>query len=569
MFRPLLLTLVALLCLPPAASADFRVFEENAPEEDGDDDDDAADDDPAHDDPADEEDEAPTPPRTGHENETIQLARPPVAAPPLEDGPAVEVEVDGSTVEGSTVEGGPEGTTVEGTVSGESTGTEIVPPPPTSTEVASPSTNSETPETPSTDTPPPDLAADLLDDHRWLDITSFVQPGFIVRLDNEGDGISAGVTDDTFWLQRARIGLRAQLFAWLRARIEVEFAPVTLLQDAFLDIQLHEYLTVRVGQMLVPFLQTFRFNELNIMFLDRAIYTPQRPDREFIRYLSPRDVGISLNGRIGNSDPESHDPVLEYAAGLFVGRGPNIALNDDGVFLWAARLQLHFLGIPHGADRETDLDRNHHARVALGFGAYSNCDDRSNWNRGFTTDLEMRFEGLYASAGFVWIGNSGGGQALLSDSTDCRGQPTGMTNPDGTPIALRFVSRGAHLQAQYALPRLFDGIFSAPFDGMTVELLARLDWVDPNSPWDDSDPLFGGGPDSEGYNAPSNFTDSDNAPTRWRLTFGINYYPTGEPRLRLGINYQLNREEEEVVTGTGRYAGVSNDILWIQITAGL
>lgn len=449
MFRPLSLALVAILCVPSLALADFRVFEENAPDE-GEEEELVEEEAP---------EEAPPPPRTGHENETIQVGRTPVAIPPVPEDGATDGAAE--AVEGEPVAGEEsEVTTLEATP----TESEVVAPPPDTA-----ATETSTATTTENETPPTDVVADLLDDHRWLDLTGFVQPGFIVRLDSEADGISAGVTDDTFWLQRARIGLRAQLFSWLRARIEVEFAPVTLLQDAFLDLQLHEYLTIRVGQMLVPFLQTFRFNELNIVFLDRAIYTPQRPDREFIRYLSPRDVGISLQGRIGNSDPESHDPVLEYAGGLFIGRGPNIALNDDGVFLWAARLQLHFLGLPHGADRETDLDRNTHARVAMGFGAYSNCDDRSNWNRGFTTDLEMRFEGIYASAGFVWMGNSGGGQPLLSDSTDCRGQPTGMTNPDGTPIALRFVSRGAHLQAQYALPRLFEGIFSAPFDAMTFE----------------------------------------------------------------------------------------------------
>jgi hypothetical protein len=131
------------------------------------------------------------------------------------------------------------------------------------------------------------------------------------------------------------------------------------------------------------------------------------------------------------------------------------------------------------------------------------------------------------------------------------------------------VARGAHLQAQYALPPLFDGIFGAPFDAMTFEVLARLDYVDPNSPYDAADPLFGGGPGSPTYSSPSNFTDSDNAPTRWRFTFGLNYYPTGEPRFRLGINYQHNREAETVVTGTNTFVGVSNDVFWVQITAGL
>lgn len=541
-----LLSIVALafsfFVVSPVA-ADFRVFEENAPGEDDDEDEEAAEEEEEDGDEArDEEDDGGADHVSSHE--TVQVPNAPTPPPDATGEP----------------EAGTEPTTVTEPIEPEpapdSPEVEVVPDAAIAIPVEEPEDE-------------PDLVSDLLDDHRWLDITGFVQPGFIARLDNGADGISGGVTDDTFWLQRARIGLRAQMFEWLRARIEVEFAPVTLLQDAYLDIALHEAVTIRVGQMLVPFLQTFRFNELNIVFLDRAIYTPQRPDREYIRFLSPRDVGLSVFGRIGSSDTAMHDPVFEYSVGLFIGRGPNIALNDDGVFLWAGRLQLHVLGVPEGADRETDLDRNDHARVAVGFGAYSNCDDRANWNRGFTFDAELRYEGFYASGAFVWTRNGAGGAPLLSDSTDCRGQPSGMTHPDGTPIALDFVARGAHLQAQYALPPLFDGIFGAPFDAMTFEVLARVDYVDPNSPFDDRDPLFGGGPGSPGYSSPSNFTDSDNAPTRWRLTFGLNYYPTGEPRFRLGFNYQLNREAESVVTGTNTFVGVSNDIVWVQITAGL
>lgn len=525
MSRLAVLCLSFLLAAP--AHADFRVFEENAPDDHPDA--------PAEE-PAEEEVEA-----EEEEGETVQVARPPAAT-------------EGTATEGT------EGTATEGTAEA----TEVSP-----TEPTEPSTDVTVIPTPPETPPAGDVIADLLNDHRWLDITGFLQPGLIVRLDNPGEGIGGGITDDTFWLQRARIGVRAQLFAWLRARLEIEFAPVTLLQDAFVDLAIHPAVNVRVGQMIVPFLSTFRFNELNLAFLDRAIYTPQRPDREYIRFLSPRDVGISVFGRIGDTDVAAHDPVFEYSLGLFIGRGPNIALNDDGVFLWAARMQVHLFGVPRGVDQENDLARSDHARVSVAAGAYSNCDDRANWNRGFTFDAEMRYEGFYASGAFVWTRNSGGGAALLSDSAGCAGQPSGMVRPDGSPIPLDFVARGAHLQAQYALPRFFEGIFGAPFDAMTFELLARLDWVDANSPYDDSNPLFGGGPGSPGYNSPSNYTDSDNAPTRWRLTFGLNYYPTGEPRLRLGINYQLNREAEDVVTGTGRYSGVSNDVFWLQATVGL
>lgn len=400
---------------------------------------------------------------------------------------------------------------------------------------------------------PPEGAEDGVGPDRYLDLTAFAQPGFIVRMDDE----NAGRTDDSFWLQRARFGIDAQMWPWLRMRMEMEFSPVALLQDAFLEVKAHPAFQLRVGQFLVPFLRAYSFNELNLGFLDRPVYVPINPDRSFIRYLSPRDVGAMAHGLVGDLSPTATDPVFEYQLGMFIGRGPNIAQNDDEVFLYAARFQLHILGVPVGAHQESDIVRNQNARVAVATSFYSNCDDRGNWNRGFAVDSELRYDGLYASAGFVWFRNSAG-SAFFASEEQCLG------NFDDTGAPLDFVSRGAHVQVQYVLHHeLF------PVDGMDLELLARFDWVDANSPYDDDDPLFGGGADTPGYIAPANFTDSDNPPTRYRLTFGINWFPTGDQQLRLGVNYQHNREAETVVTADGFIEAVNNDIFWIQLTAGL
>ena len=108
-----------------------------------------------------------------------------------------------------------------------------------------------------------------------------------------------------------------------------------------------------------------------------------------------------------------------------------------------------------------------------------------------------------------------------------------------------------------------------PIDGMNLELLARADYVDPASPFAAGQPLFGGGRMTAGYVAPANYTDSDNPPSRYRVTLGLNFFPTGVQTLRLGVNYQLNREVEEVVTPEGVIRAIDNDILWIQLTAGI
>ena len=127
----------------------------------------------------------------------------------------------------------------------------------------------------------------------------------------------------------------------------------------------------------------------------------------------------------------------------------------------------------------------------------------------------------------------------------------------------------AHTCKRSGCCRAFGATSGTPLDMMDLELLTRFDWVDANSPFDNSNPLFGGGSSSPDYIAPPNYTDSDNPPSRWRLTFGLNFFPTGQQTLKLGLNYQLNREIENVVTGMGTFRGVSNDILWVQATIAL
>jgi hypothetical protein len=391
-------------------------------------------------------------------------------------------------------------------------------------------------------------------DHQFLDLTAFAQPGWVFRFADE----NAGVTESGPWLQRARSGFRAQLLWWLDMRMEVEFAPVANLQDAFLELRPHPAFRLRGGQFLVPFLRAYQFNELNLGFLDRPIYTPINPDRTFIRYLSPRDVGVMALGHLGDTTPGATTPVFEYNVGAFIGRGPNVIRNDNDAFLYAVRLQLHVFGVPDGVEAESDLARNQHPKVGLAAAVYTNCDDRANWNRGWDADAELRWRGLYASGSFLWFRNSPAANDQFGYGDFC----VGSTGPDGNP--LDFVSTGAHFQVQYVLPRHW-----IPFKGHDVELLARIDWVSPNSPYDGGRPILGGGPGHPNYVAPSRINDSDNAPTRWRLTFGLNWFPTGSQELRFQINYQHNRLLEDIVVSEGVLLGVKNDMLWIQMTAGI
>jgi len=392
--------------------------------------------------------------------------------------------------------------------------------------------------------------ADAPAPHRFYAVTAFIQPGFIWRADDP----NSPATDDNFWLQRARFGFKALPFRSVYVRLELETTPSPVLTDAYVEWRIHEALVVRGGQFQLAFLRTFQFNEANLAFIDRTLYVPAAPDRPALRYLSPRDIGLMVTGRVGRTDPDGRSPVLEYWAGAFLGRGPNQIRNDDDAFLFSARLQLHVLGIAEGLEAESDLARNWYPHVSVAAAAYTNCDDRGQWNRGFTADAELRWQGLFASATFVWFRNG-----ASSGLGDVLGYGPGCPGVAG---AVDHIAAGASVQLQYVLPTML-----VPAGAGDWEILARWDHVAPAGPADGS--FFGGGPTTPGYVPPPSYSDTDNPPTRWRLTFGVNWFPTHTQTLRLSINYQLNRELEHVILAGTEYQGILNDVFWLQLTVGI
>ncbi|MEM9075170.1 MAG: hypothetical protein AAGE52_42120, partial [Myxococcota bacterium] len=273
-------------------------------------------------------------------------------------------------------------------------------------------------------------------------------------------------------------------------------------------------------------------------------------------------------GRIGDTEEGAFKPVFEYQLGAFVGGGPNEPDNADNALLYTARLGLHVLGVPEGASEESDIARNTRPRLSLAGSVVSNCNGDENWNRGWNTDAEFRWMGLYVSTSFFWLKNGPAKSGQLGYGNGC-GQ--GFNLPEGDPERpttepIDFISRGAHLQVQYVLPEVL-----FPVRNQALEVLARFDWVDPNTPFESGRAIRGpSDPEaSPQYVAPGSIDDPGNAPTRYRLTFGINWFPTSDQSLRIQLNYQHNRESEDIVTGLGSTGSVRNDVLWLQITAGL
>jgi hypothetical protein len=395
-----------------------------------------------------------------------------------------------------------------------------------------------------------------------LEFRAFAQPGFIWR-DNDDN---SPITDDTFLVRRARLGFEAKLLPMMYLDMSMDLTPTAQLLSGHIDGRFHQAFGIALGQQKIPFLQAYRFGSEHLAFNDRAIYTSDI-DRPFLRYLNEYDIGIKFHGRVGNVDPDSMFPVFDYALGAFVGRGPNQTRNDHNSFLYAARVQLHALGLPGGNDDESDLARNRIPRVGVGAGVYSNCDDRGQWNRGFTTDAEFRFLGIYASATFLWFKNgrsSGLGSALGYGSGNDDGTFDGPC--PGVQGAPDHIASGASAQLQYVLPRQWLGNQHA------LELLTRFDTVSPIAPCNidtGNCGALGGDESTPGYIPPADYNDADNAPSRRRFTFGINWFPSSEQLMRISVNYQLKRELELVQTAEGTIQGIKDDVLWIQVQGGI
>jgi len=393
---------------------------------------------------------------------------------------------------------------------------------------------------------------------RWVHATGFVQPALVLRLSDD----DAPRQDHSFLIQRARLGVEAQPFVWARLKVDVAFAPSPEVNDAYVELTAHSALRVRLGRFRLPFLLAYGFDERDLSFVDRPLYVPANgPDRPFLGYLAPRAIGGMVSGLVGDASPSSMVPVFEYALGVFTGGGLAAPIGADYGFQYAGRVRLHALGYPEGADVESDLARNSLPRVAVGGAVRSSCvagamGDTGTWHRGFTADLEGRWRGAYLSGSFLWLRSGRAREGQLG--YDACGLNADELAGDPAPL---YDATGAHVQLQYVLPDLL-----LP-KRHELELSARFDYLKPLDP----DPSFTApiGSPHPLLTTPS-LSEPINAPEQMRLSFGLSWYPMGDPTVRVRLSYHHNRELEPHAGATGGVVEeIRNDQLWLQLSGSL
>lgn len=388
-------------------------------------------------------------------------------------------------------------------------------------------------------------------EHRYVDLTAFLQPGLLLRFTDgarlEDDARRLNDTDEIV-LHRARLGIDASPVWWARLKLEADLAEGSFrLTDAFVELRPHPAVHLTFGRMPAPFLLAYRFHESNLGFVDRPLYTPLAEQRAFLEMFAPRDLGVRVSGRVGDLEPGAHTPVFEYALAAMTRPERGVRPEDGSEWIYSGRVAFHPLGIADGEAYEGDLARNTVPRVAVGGGVYTGCE--RDWSRAFTADLELRWQGLYVSGAYLWSKNG-----PASDRELGYGRCGGGTTGDRT------VSAGSHAQVAYVLPELL-----FPVRGQALEVMARFDWVQPEAPFDSERRLRGGTTSHPDYVMPSTL-DGPRGPERSRWSFGVTWHASTSTPMRVQLVYQHHREAEEVA---GLPAKLRNDVLWLQITAGI
>jgi hypothetical protein len=213
------------------------------------------------------------------------------------------------------------------------------------------------------------------------------------------------------------IGYRIQLAVAARDYRDGTISPV---YDAYLDLRANPNLSLRVGQLFVPFdrLRTIR---------EFALQLPDRP-RVVSELTLDRDIGVyAYSDHLGGE----RSP-LAYRIGVFGGSGIHQLDAHPPGGLFVARFELRPLG-PIDDDSEGDLERRSTPGLALGAAAAYNVATtraRSTTSTVYlagTTD----YVHLAADAVFKWRGFAFEGEVVVREAGQdrIRGQAE-----DGTPL---------------------------------------------------------------------------------------------------------------------------------------
>lgn len=282
------------------------------------------------------------------------------------------------------------------------------------------------------------------------------------------------------------------------AKGDVQSASKITIKDVKATFWAIEHAPVTIGHFKVPFSRQQLASSLTHQMVNRAEVSETTGEAQ------GRDVGVMIGDYAGKA-------MFEYAVGAFNGtRTSN--LNDNGSFLWAARLATNPLG-EFGYD-ETNLEKAN-LKVSLGLNAMGTTATAAGTNNkldfaGASDDRDTDVLKYGADFGVRFLGIA----SIFAEYIAAKYEPKGSDE---------FDANGWYVQG---------GVFVLP---QQLELAARFEQYDPNDGVDNT------------------------ADITW-TTVGFNYY-FYKHDLKFQANYVMRGEDDDPVSGEDK----DDDAVLVQV----
>jgi len=148
---------------------------------------------------------------------------------------------------------------------------------------------------------------------------------------DRGDSRFPATGEDRFYLRRARLNATGSFAEDFDFRLEFDLAGTlgstnglrAQMTDGYVNWNHYAYANVRAGQFKTPFGFEQLYPDPRLLTIERTLAND--------RLTLSRQLGAQLWGDL-------LDKHVSYAVGVFNGNGVNNSANDNGKFLWAARL---------------------------------------------------------------------------------------------------------------------------------------------------------------------------------------------------------------------------------------
>lgn len=247
-----------------------------------------------------------------------------------------------------------------------------------------------------------------------------------------------------FMVRRGRLLFAGNLISSdLQYYVQLGMAPRDMepdllipLRDAYLTFTGIPNLSIRAGQMKVPFNRERVISSSSLQLVDRSPVN--------LEFTLDRDIGVQIFG----TDLFGLGGILGYQIGVFQGDG-RLRVNEGAGLLYVGRLQVQPLGAFEDGYVEADLTREERARLSIGLGGAFNHEARRT--RSTTGDFYQLggFDYAHAELDFMfkYAGFSAMGELVYRQTT---GASTRMGTIDGLDITeVASNGLGYFLQAGY------------------------------------------------------------------------------------------------------------------------